>query len=363
MQKLTIRTTSTSYPIYIEANLLDQVVYFSPHIKGKRVMIITNETVAPLFLKRIRNTLSSYHCEHLILPDGEQYKNLTHFTHVIDQLIEGNFPRDTTLIALGGGVICDLTGFAAACYMRGIDVIHIPTTLLAQVDASVGGKTAINHAKAKNMIGAFYHPKAVLIDPSTLSTLPLRELSCGFAEIIKAALIWDASFFKWLTQHQAALMSCDINLLIKTIAWACQIKAEVIAHDEKDQHTRQLLNFGHTFGHAIEAENKYQTIRHGEAIAIGMNIAAQLSVTHTGLTQDEYISIITLLKRFALPTQLPTGFNFPVFYKALLKDKKHTYSCFQCILLQKIGRAMPYFDLSVELIESQISKNLSDLLN
>ena len=279
MEQLTVALAQRSYPISIGPDLLDDVTLFAPAIKGKRVMIVTNETVAPLYLERLQRTLAAWQLDSCILPDGEEYKDLESFNRIMTALLQGNHGRDTTLIALGGGVIGDLVGFAAACYQRGVPFIQVPTTLLSQVDSSVGGKTAVNHPMGKNMIGAFYQPKAVIIDINCLATLPQRELSAGLAEVIKYGIIWDAPFFAWLEQHIADLLALDSELLTQAIFRCCQIKADVVSQDETEMGVRALLNLGHTFGHAIEAEQGYGNWLHGEAVSAGSVLAAATSVT------------------------------------------------------------------------------------
>jgi 3-dehydroquinate synthase len=259
-----------SYPIYIGQDLLQQPDLVTPFVKGTQVMIVTNTTVAPLYLQACKTLFNDFDTDAVILPDGEEYKSLEIMNRVFDQLIERHFDRRCTLVALGGGVIGDLTGFAAAAYQRGVPFIQIPTTLLSQVDSSVGGKTGVNHPKGKNMIGAFHQPQAVVIDTNTLNTLDNRQLSAGLAEVIKYGLIRDLPFFEWLEHNLEGLMARDHSLLAEAIQRSCQSKADVVAADETEQGQRALLNLGHTFGHAIEAGMGYGAWLHGEAISAGM---------------------------------------------------------------------------------------------
>jgi len=269
MERLNVELADRSYPISIGSGLLAQRDLFTQAIRGRRVMIVTNETVAPLYLQRLQQTLDGYQLDACVLPDGEAYKTLDSFGQIMTALLEGGHGRDTTIVALGGGVIGDLAGFAAASYQRGVAFIQIPTTLLSQVDSSVGGKTGVNHPLGKNMIGAFYQPKAVIIDTDCLATLPRRELSAGLAEVIKYGIIWDAEFFAWLERTIAGLLALDASLLIQAILRCCSIKADVVSQDETETGVRALLNLGHTFGHAIESEQGYGNWLHGEAVAAG----------------------------------------------------------------------------------------------
>ncbi|HHB91675.1 MAG TPA: 3-dehydroquinate synthase, partial [Thioploca sp.] len=305
MNTLQVDLGTRSYPIYIGQNLLKQTNLITPHIQSKQVLIVSNETVAPLYLNKIINTLDDFEVKTVILPDGEQYKNLIVLNQIFDTLLRQHFNRQATLIALGGGVVGDMTGFAAACYQRGIDFVQIPTTLLAQVDSSVGGKTGVNHSLGKNMIGAFHQPKSVLIDTETLKTLDNRQLSAGLAEVIKYGLINDLEFFEWLENNMSALLKQDSQALSFAIARSCQNKANIVAEDEKESGKRALLNLGHTFGHAIETGIGYGEYLHGEAVAIGIKLAAQFSA-HLGWLDDSTVSrVINLLEKANLPVAIP----------------------------------------------------------
>lgn len=302
---LTVHTHSHDYPIVIteqsstEQNSTEQSAMaqqIMPYITGRQVLIVTNETIAPLYLAALEAPLAKqFIVKVCILPDGEQYKNQTSINQIYDALMAEHFNRDVTLIALGGGVIGDMTGFAAASFMRGVNFIQIPTTLLSQVDSSVGGKTGINHAQGKNMIGAFWQPQMVLAEMSTLKTLPARELSAGLAEVIKYALIMDAEFLTWLEHNLPAMMALDLAVLGEAVKRCCQYKADVVAQDERESGVRALLNFGHTFGHVIETHEGYGNWLHGEAVAVGMVQAAELSQKIGWLTSEDVARIKRVL--------------------------------------------------------------------
>ncbi|NTV97270.1 MAG: 3-dehydroquinate synthase, partial [Thiobacillus sp.] len=307
MQTLTVDLGDRSYPIHIGTGLLDRADLILPHLKQKRVAIVTNTTVGPLYLDRLSNTLKNAGVEVLaiVLPDGEAYKNWETLNLIFDALLSNRAERKTTLIALGGGVIGDLTGFAAASYQRGVPFIQVPTTLLAQVDSSVGGKTGINHPLGKNMIGAFYQPQLVLADTTTLDTLPERELSAGLAEVIKYGLIRDLPFLEWLEANMDRLVARDPEALAYAILRSCENKAEVVAADEREAGQRALLNLGHTFGHAIEAGMGYGVWLHGEGVSGGTMLAADLSRRMGNISQADVDRVETLFKRAKLPTVAP----------------------------------------------------------
>ncbi|MBK1700039.1 3-dehydroquinate synthase [Thiococcus pfennigii] len=276
-QTIEVALGERSYPIRIGTGLIGDPACYAPYLAGSQVLIVTNETVAPLYLEPVRAALAGRQVEAVVLPDGEQYKTLEVVGRIFDVLLGRRFARDCTLVALGGGVVGDMAGFAAACYQRGVPFIQVPTTLLAQVDSSVGGKTGVNHPLGKNMIGAFHQPRAVIADTATLDTLPDRELAAGLAEVIKYGLIRDAGFFAWLEARMGALRARDPAALAEAIARSCRCKAEIVAADEREAGQRALLNLGHTFGHAIETGAGYGAWLHGEAIAAGMCLAADLS--------------------------------------------------------------------------------------
>ena len=338
MTTVEVRLHDHSYPIHIGAGLLGDPQLLSPHVGAGGALIVTNETVAPLYLEQLRAGLdASTRTETVVLPDGEEHKSMATLERIFDALIEHRFSRDVTVIALGGGVVGDMAGFAAAIYQRGVRFVQIPTTLLALVDSSVGGKTAVNHANGKNMIGAFHQPACVIADTNTLKTLSDRELSCGLAETIKYGLIRDAAFFEWLDEHLDALIKRDNNALVEAIRRACVNKAEVVAADEREHGERALLNFGHTFGHAIETGLGHGEWKHGEAVAAGMCVAADLSVRMGRLRQDRLPRIVDMLTRAALPTRLPNTLTRERMLDLMAIDKKVLAGQVRLILLDEIG--------------------------
>ncbi|WP_024297704.1 3-dehydroquinate synthase [Methylomicrobium lacus] len=339
MKQLHVELGDRRYPIYIGSQLLSQAGLYAGHIKSKQVLIVTNETVAPLYLDKVRQNLQSYQVETVILPDGEQYKTLEHLSRIFDTLLSAKFSRNATLIALGGGVIGDMGGFAAACYQRGIAFLQIPTTLLAQVDSSVGGKTGVNHPLGKNMIGAFYQPQCVLADTDVLDTLDDRQLAAGLAEVIKYGLIRDAGFFVWLESHIDALRARDKQALAYAIEHSCRNKAEIVAEDETESGVRATLNLGHTFGHAIETGAGYGVYLHGEAVAIGICQAADLSMRKGWLRQQDVERIIALIQRAGLPVNPPAALGAERFLELMAVDKKNLDGKIRLILLEKIGKA------------------------
>lgn len=354
MERLNVELADRSYPISIGSGLLAQRDLFTQAIRGRRVMIVTNETVAPLYLQRLQQTLDGYQLDACVLPDGEAYKTLDSFGQIMTALLEGGHGRDTTIVALGGGVIGDLAGFAAASYQRGVAFIQIPTTLLSQVDSSVGGKTGVNHPLGKNMIGAFYQPKAVIIDTDCLATLPRRELSAGLAEVIKYGIIWDAEFFAWLERNIAGLLALDASLLIQAILRCCSIKADVVSQDETETGVRALLNLGHTFGHAIESEQGYGNWLHGEAVAAGTMLAARTALQLGLLNQAQVMRIRTLLAAAELPLSAPADMDFPVFMRHMMRDKKVLAGKLRLILPTNIGQADLFSDVSEAVLQAVI---------
>jgi 3-dehydroquinate synthase len=346
MERLKVELGERSYPIEIAAGLLQHAEVLTQTIKGKRVMIVTNTVVAPLYLERIIQLLSGFQVEHLILPDGEAYKTLATFERIMSALLETNHGRDTTLIALGGGVIGDVVGFAAASYQRGIPFIQVPTTLLSQVDSSVGGKTAVNHPLGKNMIGAFYQPKHVVIDTECLKTLPAREFAAGMAEVIKYGIIWDAEFFSWLETNMFRLQALEPAALAYAIRRCCEIKADVVTQDETEHGVRALLNLGHTFGHAIEAEKGYGNWLHGEAVAAGMMMAASTAEARGDLDARQLARIRDLLLAANLPIQAPADMDFSAFIRHMRRDKKVLEGKLRLVLPVGIGHAQVVADVS-----------------
>ncbi|MCK5875477.1 MAG: 3-dehydroquinate synthase [Alcanivoracaceae bacterium] len=336
MLTLNVALSERSYPIYIGKGLIDGDL-LRRHVRARQVLVVTNTTIAPLYLDRVIAALSGLQVDTLQLPDGEKFKTLSVLEQVFDKLLEARHARTTTLIALGGGVVGDMVGFAAACYQRGVDFIQVPTTLLAQVDSSVGGKTAVNHPRGKNMIGAFHQPKAVIIDTDVLSTLPAREFSAGLAEVIKYGLIRDREFYRWITVNIDALLARDPALLSEAILRSCQNKADIVAEDETEQGSRALLNLGHTFGHAIETATGYTSWLHGEAVAAGMVMAAQLSVELGWLAQDEVDGLAGILARAKLPVRPPQGMSARQCRELMALDKKVHDGSLRLVLLRAIG--------------------------
>jgi 3-dehydroquinate synthase len=339
MKVLPVELGQRSYPIYIGSDLLNQSTLLTQHIKAKQVLVVTNSTIAPLYLATVLQSLANYWVDTVILPDGEQYKTLEYVTQIFDKLLANKFSRNATLIALGGGVVGDMGGFAAACYQRGIAFLQIPTTLLAQVDSSVGGKTGVNHPLGKNMIGAFYQPQCVIADANVLDTLDDRQLAAGLAEVIKYGLIRDAKFFVWLEDNMTALLARDKTALAYAIERSCMNKAQVVAEDETETGVRATLNLGHTFGHAIETGAGYGSYLHGEAVAIGTCQAADLSRRKGWLNDADVDRIIALFKRAKLPTVPPKNLNADRFLELMAVDKKNIDGQIRLILLEKIGLA------------------------
>jgi 3-dehydroquinate synthase len=350
MPTLNVDLGARSYPIYIQAGLLAQSGLFD-HITSEKIVIVTNDTIAPLYLDQFITALNHANVSHIILPDGEQYKDLAHFEKVHSFLLSEHASRDTTLIALGGGVIGDLTGFVAATFQRGIDFIQIPTTLLSQVDSSVGGKTAVNHPLGKNMIGAFYQPQAVYIDTQSLTTLPPREFAAGMAEVIKYGIIYDAQLFTWLEDNIESLQALDPEALSYAIERCCAIKAEIVAQDEREKGLRALLNLGHTFGHAIEAEMGYGNWLHGEAVAAGTIIASQVAVAQNRLSEAELRRIIDLHAAFNLPITGPKNMTMTTYIKHMSHDKKVLAGKIRFIIPTGIGSAIVTDDVTESVLE------------
>ena len=351
MKTLEVALGNRSYPIYIGSDLLGQTELYRRHIKSRQVIVVTNETIAPLYLPKVLKSLHGYDTQQVILPDGEQFKTLDVVGKVFDQLLTSKFGRNATLIALGGGVIGDMGGFAAACYQRGIPFLQIPTTLLAQVDSSVGGKTGVNHPLGKNMIGAFYQPQCVIADADVLDTLDDRQLSAGLAEVIKYGLIRDPDFFDWLESNMSALLSRDKKTLSYAIERSCINKAEVVAEDETESGVRATLNLGHTFGHAIETGVGYGAFLHGEAVAIGTCQAADLSRRLGWLNDNDIARIVSVFKKARLPVNPPTGMDTEQFLDLMSVDKKNSDGKIRLILLEQIGRATLPMNVNQQLLE------------
>ena len=338
MESLSVALGSRSYPIHIGSGLLSSAELYAPHLAGGGAAIVTNDVVAPIYLSKVKQALASARVTEIVIADGEQAKSWQTLNQVFDALLKARCGRDTLVIALGGGVVGDLAGFAAAIYQRGVPFVQVPTTLLAQVDSSVGGKTAINHALGKNMIGAFHQPRAVISDVATLDTLPERELRSGLAEVIKHGLALDAAFLEWIEKNIAALVARKPEALIHAVRRSCELKARIVAEDERESGARALLNFGHTFGHAIEAGTGYGAWLHGEAIAAGMVMAAELSALMGHLKKTEVSRVRELLKRAGLPVAGPA--LAPERLMELMSlDKKTAKGRTRFVLLEALGRA------------------------
>ena len=350
MATLTVDLGSRSYPIIVGSGLLAEPGTVSSYISGDDVLVVTNETVAPLYLDRVIGLLGNHRVVSQTLPDGEQYKSLETLQRVFDTLLQNRFSRDATLVALGGGVIGDLVGFAAACYQRGIPFVQIPTTLLAQVDSAVGGKTAVNHPAGKNMIGAFHQPACVIADTDTLRTLESRELAAGIAEVIKYGLIRDRLFFEWLESNMDRLLNCDQEALQHVIMESCRHKAEIVASDEKETGERAILNLGHTFGHAIETASGYGSWLHGEAVAVGMLMAVTMSEKLGWLDRKIVDRTRSLLLRVNLPIVPPQGMTAGDFLKHMSVDKKVVAGKIRLVLLDALGCAKLVEDYPEEVL-------------
>ncbi len=355
MQTLKVDLGERSYPIYIGEGLLDQPELLAPHIAGRQVAIVSNETVAPLYLERLSQTLGAYAVLPVVLPDGEAHKNWETLQLIFDGLLAARHDRRTTVVALGGGVIGDMAGFAAACYQRGVDFIQVPTTLLSQVDSSVGGKTGINHPLGKNMVGAFYQPNAVLIDTTTLKTLPARELSAGLAEVIKYGLICDKPFLAWLEDNMQALRALDPAALTEAIRRSCAAKAAVVGADERESGVRATLNLGHTFGHAIETHMGYGVWLHGEAVAAGTVMALEMSKRLGWINQAERDRGIRLLQDAGLPVVPPQEMTPAHFMEHMAVDKKVLDGRLRLVLLRQMGEAVVTDDYPKEILQATLS--------
>jgi 3-dehydroquinate synthase len=357
MQTLHVELGERSYPIHIGTGLLGRPELLAPHIRGRQVLVVSNETVAPLYLDSLRRALHGYQAAEVVLPDGEAFKTLEVANRIFTTLLEHRFNRGCTLVALGGGVVGDLAGFAAACYQRGVAFLQVPTTLLAQVDSSVGGKTGVNHPLGKNMIGAFHQPTCVIADTDTLNTLPERELSAGLAEVIKYGLIRDPQFFAWLEGHVDKLLAREPEALAFAIERSCRNKAEIVAADERESGQRALLNLGHTFGHAIETGVGYGTWLHGEAVAVGMLMAAELSARQGWLGPEAVERIEALLRRARLPAEPPAELLTDRFLALMAVDKKVMDDGLRLVLLRGIGDAVVTSDFDPKLLEATLERS------
>ncbi len=353
--KLHVELGERSYPIHIGTGIRHLRDLYASVIRGQQVLVVTDATVAPLYLDDLRTALAGYDCRALVLPDGEETKTVDTVNRIFDTLIEQRFERGATLVALGGGVVGDMTGFAAACYQRGVPFLQVPTTLLAQVDSSVGGKTGVNHPRGKNMIGAFHQPLAVIIDTATLDTLDDRQLRAGLAEVIKYGLIRDGAFFGWLEEVLPRLLARDKAALGEAIARSCECKARIVAEDERESGVRALLNLGHTFGHAIETGAGYGNWLHGEAVAAGTVLAADLSVRLGWLDGAERERIVALFTAAGLPVVPPPGLGIEDFLQLMSIDKKVVGGRLRLVLLEAIGRARVTDDFDPKLLRETLA--------
>ena len=355
---LTVDLGDRSYPIYIGAGLLGEPGLLLPHLHGKSALLVSNTTVAPLYLDPVAAVLDGAGLRHdrVILEDGERYKTMDAVGAIIDRLLEQRFDRRSTIVAVGGGVVGDIAGFAAAIYQRGIHFIQVPTTLLSQVDSSVGGKTGVNHPRGKNMIGAFYQPRCVLADTATLATLPRRELAAGLAEVIKYGLIDDAAFFGWLEDHIDGLVAGEPGLLAKAVLESCRIKARVVELDERESGLRAILNLGHTFGHAIETTMGYGNWLHGEAVAAGMAMAADLSLRQGWIDAPVRERTLALLERAGLPSRPPESIAAEQFLEAMAVDKKAVDGAINLVLLRGLGEACVTADYDPALLRETLTR-------
>jgi 3-dehydroquinate synthase len=344
-ERIDIALGDRSYPILIGPHLLEDDELLTEYIAARNLLIVTNETIAPLYLRPLAAALKQRRVASVVLPDGEQHKTLDTLSRIIDALVNERMNRDAAVVALGGGVVGDMAGFAAACYQRGIDYIQVPTTLLAQVDSSVGGKTGVNHPKAKSMIGAFHQPRCVIADTRTLATLQEREYRAGIAEIVKYGLIYDPAFFAWLEANAEPLVNRVDSAVIYAVRRSCEIKAEVVGVDEREQGLRAILNLGHTFGHAIETASGYGNWLHGEAVAAGMVMAADLSTRLGWLPASDRDRAIALLERFQLPVQ-PPRIGAERGRELMGMDKKVLEGKLRLVLLRSLGQADVVSDYS-----------------
>jgi 3-dehydroquinate synthase len=358
MEQLHISLGERSYPILIGAGLLASADVVGSHVKARDLLIVTNDRVAPLYLDRLRSTLAGKRTAAVILPDGEAYKTLETVGKVFDALTAERMNRDAAIVALGGGVVGDIAGFAAACYQRGIDYIQVPTTLLAQVDSSVGGKTGVNHPAGKNLIGAFHQPRCVIADPEVLNTLPEREFRSGLAEVVKYGLIRDPAFFAWLEGHTGELLSRDAGALSHAIRRSCELKAEIVGIDEREQGLRAILNLGHTFGHAIETATGYGSWLHGEAVAAGMVLASDLSMRLGWMSNKDHERTVALLKRLELPVSAPKiGAGRAL--ELMGMDKKVLAGKLRLVLMKSLGDAVVTGDFPLPALTETLEQGFS----
>ena len=356
MQTVNVDLGDRSYPIFIGADLLKDDSILAPYLGKGRVIVVTNEVVAPLYLETVKDLLGKQFSSVIILPDGEETKSLDTIAGIYDHLLEGKYDRKTGLVALGGGVIGDITGFAAATYQRGINFIQIPTTLLAQVDSSVGGKTGVNHALGKNMIGSFYQPQCVIADTEVLGSLPEREVKAGLAEVLKYGLINNAEFFKWLAANSESILALEHEHVSEVVRGCCEAKAAIVAQDEKEAGVRALLNLGHTFGHAIETVTGYGAWLHGETVAMGMVMAADLSRRLGWLSSADAQQIRQVIEEnFGMSVEPPADITLEQYLDLMSSDKKAELGKIRFVLLKAIGEAVIEGDVESELLESTLT--------
>ena len=355
MQKIIVKLDNRSYPIFIGENILSEKSLLN-NIKGSNFALVTNKKIKSLHLNKIKNNLIKKN--QIILSDGEKYKNQDSVTKIYSYLLKNKFSRDSCLVAFGGGVIGDMTGYAAATYQRGINFIQIPTTLLSMVDSSVGGKTGINHKLGKNMIGAFHQPTAVIIDTKILKTLSKRQFNAGMAEVIKYGIIKDKNFFNWIIKDYKKIKAQDPKSIIKIIKKSCEIKAKIVSLDEKEKNIRALLNLGHTFGHAIENNLGYGKWLHGEAIACGFLIASSVAIKNKTMDISEYNKIENLLKLFNLPTRFPKNLNIKKLFDTMLLDKKVINNKVTFVLPKSIGGAYTTNKISKKIVMDSLKEHV-----
>ena len=350
---LRVELGERGYPIHVGANLLDEAALYAPHVSGRRAVVVTNDIVAPLYAARVEAALvrAGATTQRIVLPDGEVHKDWQTLDRIFTALLEARADRNTILVAVGGGVVGDMAGFAASTYQRGIGHLQVPTTLLAQVDSSVGGKTAINHPLGKNMVGTFHQPSAVIADTTSLATLPAREFAAGLAEVVKYGAIRDIDFLAWIERNAERLVRRDPKALTHAILRSCELKAEIVAADEREAGVRALLNFGHTFGHAIESATGYGNWLHGEAVAAGMILAARFSARLGRIEAAQAERLAALLGRFGLPVEIP-AFPLETWLTFMGRDKKNEGGRITLILLDALGRAAVVKDAPVETLEA-----------
>jgi 3-dehydroquinate synthase len=356
MQTVHIDLRERSYPIVIGAGLLDQPAVVTGAVAARDVLVVTNATVGPLYLETLHRGLAGKRTGRVVLADGEQHKTLATLSQVLDAMVAQRLNRDGCVVALGGGVVGDIAGFAAACYQRGIDFVQVPTTLLAQVDSSVGGKTGVNHPGGKNLVGAFHQPRAVLSDLATLRTLPVRELRAGLAEVVKYGLIDDAGFLDWIERNVQPLLALDMEALAHAVRRSCEIKARIVASDEREQGARALLNLGHTFGHAIENALGYGEWLHGEAVGVGMLLAADLSSRLGWLARSDVERVQALLARIGLPTTAP-AIGAARALELMGMDKKVLAGRIRLVLLRRLGEGIVSGDYPADALQATLGEH------